>query len=168
MADISSSTGYIWKKGSCDELFRAVPVSPQGGPVEDEARQLCDMVRDNRLPPLTLKAILDSRLSNLGLSSHGTRAIDTGKARLLLRETKAELVRELPELKAFYEPYQRRVFRMWLFVPALAGLFVCYFYAKSCTPVLFKILKRRCERALFGKSKYDDLWQSFIKPKRKL
>ena len=167
MADISSSTGYIWKKGSCDELFRAVPVSPQGGLVEDEERHICDMARENNLPPLTLKTIIDPRLSYLSLGSHGTCAIDTGKAHLLLRETKAELVRELPELKAFYEPYQRRIFGMWLFIPALAGLVVCYFYAKSCTPVLFKIVKRRCERALFGKSKYDDLWQSFIKPKGK-
>src|SRR5271157_2522407 len=119
MADISSSTGYLWKKGSCDELFRASLATPRSGRIPDEAGQLCDMARENHLPPLTLKTIIDSRLDNLGAGSGATRAIDTGKAQLLLRESKAELVRELPELKAFYESYQRRVSWMWLFIPAL-------------------------------------------------
>ncbi len=70
-------------------------------------------------------------------------------------------------MKAYYVPYQKRISYMWDFVFALAGTIIAYFYAKSCAPVLFAATRRRFEHMLFGKNRYDDAWQSFIKPKKK-
>jgi hypothetical protein len=165
--DLSTSTGYIWKKGSCDELFRGVSLPLEESPGADQTKELCDMARDNHLPPLSLKTIIDAQLRNLTPDKNGRPVIGPGQARAVIRESRAAFIRELPALKAYYEPYQKRVSCMWLFLPALAGSVAAYLYARSCAPVLFAALKRRFERALFGKSRYEDGWQSFIKPKKR-
>lgn len=167
MKDLSTSTGYIWKKGSCDELFRALSMHGEGQPHAGRMRELCNMARDNHLPPLSLKTIIDAQMRNRAPDDNALPVTDPGQVQAVLLESERAFIGELPVLKAYYEPYQKRVSRMWLFLPALAGAVAAYFYAKSCTPVLFAALKQSFERILFGKSRYEDAWQSFIKPKKR-
>jgi len=125
------------------------------------------MARNNHLPPISLKTIVDARIKDQTPDRGAFGVTGLREAQAVLRESRSEFTRELPILAAFYRPYQRRVSYMWFFLPALAGAIVAYRYAKSCTPALFASLRQSAARVLFRKSPYDDLWQSFIKPKKR-
>lgn len=166
MRDLSTSTDYVWKEGSCGDLFRGLSASRGSGSLAGQAREVCDLARDNGIPPLALKTIINAG-GDENRPDGGVFSGDPDRARTFLGECRNELLLKLASLKARYGPYQKRVAYMWFFVPALFGLVGVYYYARSCTPVLFEAGKRRFERLLFGKNKYNEAWQSFINPKKK-
>lgn len=159
MGDLSTSTGYIWKQGSCDELFSNL--SARESESRKQTTELCDLARANALPPASLKAIVDAEFREQKGDGH------VSQSSAVLARCRAEFIRELPSLQAFYKPYQKRVAYMWLFIPALIGAVGGYYYARSWAPVLFAGVRGRFARLVFGKNRYDDAWQSFIRPKKK-
>jgi hypothetical protein len=163
--DLLTSTDYVWKKGSCDDLFRGLPTARGNGPHAARARELCDLARDNGIPPLSLKAIIDERIGKNNPDNDVSSS--EGRAASVLMECRTEFDLQLPSLKAHYEPYRKQVAYMWLFIPALLGMGVVYYYAKRNTPVLFAAAEGLLKRLLFGKNRLNDLWESFIHPKKK-
>ncbi len=166
LKDVSTSTGYIWKKGSCGDLFRAVATSPGSGPSFGAMSAVCELARNNNLPPISLRSIIDEQLAAGSPGNHSPTG-DQVRIQAILRESKKQLLRDLPALTARFGPYQRRVACMWLFIPALAGGIGAYFYARFFTPVIFASSMRHFNRIMFGKSKYGDMWETFIKPKKR-
>jgi hypothetical protein len=165
MKDLSASTDYVWKTGSCGDLFRDLPEARGNGPHADQAREVCDFARANSIPPLVLKTIIEDHVGK-GIKDNGaSKGPDSAKA--ALSETRADLAGRLETLKPQYGLYRKRVAYMWLFIPAFLGVFAVYYYARSNTPVLFASAKGGIERLLFGKSRYSEAWQSFINPKKK-
>ena len=165
LRDVSTSTGYIWKKESCEDLYRIVAESGESGPNSAAMEDLCETARKNGLPPVSLQSIIEERLA---ASSEGpSRPNDPGRVRAILEESKKQLIHELPALTAYFRPYQRQVAYMWLFIPALAFGIGAYFYARSFAPVLFAGATKRFERIMFGKSRYGDMWETFIRPKKR-
>ena len=165
LRDVSTSTGYIWKKESCKDLYRIVAESTDPGPDSAAMEELCETARKNGLPPLSLRSIIEEHLA---ASSEGpSRPKDAGRVRAILQASKKQLIDELPALAAHFRPYQRQVAYMWLFIPAFAFGIGAYFYARFFAPVLFAGAMKRFERIMFGKSRYGDMWETFIRPKKR-
>ena len=165
LRDISTSTGYIWKKESCKDLYRIVAESRDPGPDSAAMEDLCETARKNGLPPVSLRSVIEEQLA---ASSEGpSRPKDPGRIRAILEESKKQLIHELPALTAHFRPYQRQVAYMWLFIPALAFGIGAYFYARFFAPVLFAGVMKRFQRIMFGKSRYGDMWEAFIRPKKR-
>jgi hypothetical protein len=166
LKDVSTSTGYIWKGGSCGDLFRAVATSPGSGPSFGAMSELCEIAKKNGLPPVSVRSIIDEQRAARSPGDHSPTG-DPGRVRAILWESKKQLLRDLPALTAHFGPYQRQIARMWLFIPALAGGIGIYFYARFFTPVLFASSMRHFNRIMFGKNKYSDMWETFIKPRKR-
>ena len=165
LEDVSTSIGYIWKKESCRDLYRIVAESTDPGPNSAAMEELCETARKNDLPPVSLRSIIEEQLA---ASSEGpSRPKDPGRIRAILEESKKQLIHELPALAAHFRPYQRQIAYMWLFIPALAGGLGAYYYARFFAPVLFAGAMKRFERIMFGKSRYGDMWETFIRPKKR-
>ena len=165
LGDVSTSIGYVWRKESCKDLYRIVAGSTDPGSNSAAMEELCETARKNGLPPLSLRSIIEEHLA---ASSEGpSRPKDPGRVRATLEESKKQLIHELPALTAYFRPYQRQVAYMWLFIPAFAFGIGAYFYARSFAPVLFAGAMKRFERLVFGKSRYGDMWETFIRPKKR-
>ncbi len=165
LKDVSVSTGFIWKKESCGDLYRIVAESTDPGPNSAAMEELCETARKNDLPPLSLRSMIEEQLAASSVAR--SRPMDPGRVRATLQESKNRLIRGLPALTAHFRPYQRQIAYMWLFIPALAGGIGAYFYARFFAPVLFAGAMKRFERIMFGKSRYGDMWETFIRPKKR-
>jgi len=165
LKDLSTSVGYMWKKESCRDLYRIVAGSEDPGPNSGAMEELCEAARKNSLPPLSLRSIMEEQLA--ASSGAQSRPVDSKRIAAVLEESKKQLVRDLPALTAYFRPYQRQIAYMWLFIPAVVCAIGAYFYARFLTPVLFGAATTRFERIMFGKSKVNDMWQTFIKPKKR-
>jgi len=165
LKDLSTSVGYVWKKESCRDLYRIAAGSDDPGPNSRAMKELCETARKDSLPPLSLRSIMEDQLA----ASPGgqSRPVDVSLMGAILKESKQQLVRDLPALQAYFRPYQRRIAFMWLFIPALACGVSAYFYARFFTPVLFAAAMKRFQRIMFGKSRYNDMWETLIKPKKR-
>ena len=164
LGDLSASTGYLWKKESCRDLYRIAAGSK--GPVPDTGAmdELCETARKNDLPPLSLRTIIEEQRASSGA---GTGPVDPGRIETILEESKTRLTREIPALVAHFRPYQTRVAYMWLFIPGLIGGIGAYFYGRAFAPVLFAAVMKRFERMLFGKNRYGEMWETFVRQKKK-
>ena len=165
LRDVSTSTGYIWKKESCGDLYRIAAESRDPGPDSAAMEELCETAKKADLPPLSLRSIIEEQLA--ASSEAQSRPKDPGRVRAILQESKKQLIHELPGLEAHFRPYQKQVAYMWLFIPALAGGIGAYYYARIFAPLLFAGTMKRFERVLFGKSRYNDMWETFIRPKKR-
>ena len=165
LKDLSTSVGYLWKKESCRDLYRIVAGSEDPGPDAGAMEELCETAKKNSLPPLSLRSIMEDQLA----ASSGAQSRPVGVRRMgaILKESKKQLLRDLPALMAYFRPYQRKIDYMWLFIPAVVCAVSAYFYARFFTPVLFVSAMKRFERIMFGKSKVNDMWETFIKPKKR-
>jgi len=166
LKDATTSTGYVWKKESCRDLFRAVATSPDSSPYFGAMKDLCETAKANDLPPASLGSIIDGQLA-AHPPGNPSLTTDLDRVRTVVQEATNQLARNLPVLKAYFGPYQRRIAYMWLFIPGLAGALGAYFYARSLAPLLFASLMRRIEHTMYGKSKYGDRWAAFVRPKKR-
>jgi hypothetical protein len=165
LKDLSTSVGYVWKKESCGDLYRIVAGLKDPGPNSGAMEELCETARKNSLPPLSLRSIIEDQLA--ASSEAQSRPVDLKQMGAILKESRKQLLRDLPALTAYFRPYQRKIDYMWLFIPAVACAVGAYFYARFFTPVLFGAACQRFERIMFGKSKVSDMWEEFIKPKKR-
>jgi len=165
LKDLSTSVGYLWKKESCRDLYRIVSGLKDPGPNSGAMEELCETARRNSLPPLSLRSIMEEQLA--ASSGAQSRPVDARRMGAILKESKKQLLHDLPSLTAYFRPYQRKIAYMWLFIPAVVCAVGAYFYARFFTPVLFGAVMRRFERIMFGKSKVSDMWEDFIKPKKR-
>lgn len=165
LRDLSTSVGYVWKKESCRDLYRIVSGLEDLGPNSGAMEELCKTARKNGLPPLSLRAIIEEQLS--ASSGARYRPVGPGRMGVILQESANQLSRDLPALEAHFRPYQRHIACMWLFIPALAGGVGAFFYARFFTPALFAAAMKRFQRIMFGKSKYGDMWDTFVRPRKR-
>ena len=63
LRDVSTSTGYIWKKESCKDLYRIVAESTDPGTDSAAMEGLCETARKNGLPPVSLRSIIEEHLA---------------------------------------------------------------------------------------------------------
>jgi hypothetical protein len=163
--DTRTTTGYLWKKGSCDDLFRGYLSEPLPSVLHDRSHEICALARDRGIPPVALKPLI-------GKAPYATerRVAEAGASDVmqsLVREVKASLLRQLPDLEARHRDYRRTVSFMWLFFPAVLGAIASYVYARSHTPALFAIIKARFEHIMFGRNRYSDAFDNLIKLNKK-
>ena len=165
LKDLSTSVGYMWKKESCRDLYWIVAGLKDPGPNSGAMEELCKTARKNGLPPLSLRSIMEDRLA----ASPGpqSRPVDLKRMAAVLEESMKQLLRDLPALTAYFRPYERQIAYMWLFIPAVVCAIGAYFCARFFTPILFVSAMKRFERIMFGKSKVNDMWEEFIKPKKR-
>ena len=163
--DAKKATGYQWKRTSCDELFSVMLPSPAPYSLSSRSAQLCEIAKSNRIPPIGLKSVIDESRAG-GSNGSGSTDMAADSAMGLLVKIGANLARRLPELEERYKPHQREVAYMWLFFPGIAGGIGCFFYARRYTPTLFAVAKGRFEHIMFGKNRYSDAFDGFVKKAR--
>jgi hypothetical protein len=164
--DTKITTGYQWKETSCSDLWREI-VAPSGPPaLKDESLALCRLAKDNRLPPLALRGIIEKERSvTVG---NGPRAVVLAPslALELLGKCRAALTMELPKLQSVYGRYRVKVAGLWFFFVVVAGALASYYYARRFTPVLFDLAKDRVNKIMFGQNKYSDAFDGFLGKKK--